>query len=124
MFKMSNTTKSSKVKVRNTFSQSLLFGSRRGIIIVPKNARNSCRVLALAMDVRLLRAAEASGTNVSPFIEWEVHVFADYAQVWQYDTREVVNGIWHSAGVAAACAPVRRSSSEIFCADCALVGGV
>lgn len=79
MFKMSNTTKSNKVKVCITFSQSLLFGSGRGIIIIPKTPDISCRVLALAMDLRLLRAAEASGTNVSPFIEREVHILADYA---------------------------------------------
>jgi len=57
---------------------------RRGIIISPKKKRQKCHVVSsqLAMDVRLLRAAETSSTNVAPFIEREVHVFANYAQVW------------------------------------------
>lgn len=65
-----------------------------------------------------------SSTNISPLIEREVHVFAYDAQVRHYDSGEVVDGLWQPAGVAAACAPVRRSGSEVFGAGCALVGRV
>lgn len=82
---MSNATKSNKIKVRLTVSQSLLFGSKKRYHNKSQKKRQkcSCRVLASAKDVRLLRAAaETSSTNVSPFIEREVHIFADYAQIW------------------------------------------
>ena len=65
-----------------------------------------------------------SSTNISPLIEREVHVFANYTQVWQYYPREIVDRLWQPTGVAAACAPGRRSSSEIFCAACAFIGRV
>jgi hypothetical protein len=84
MFKVSNATKSNKIKVRLTVSQSLLFGSKKRYHNKSQKKRQKCHVVSsqLAMDVRLLRAAETSSTNVAPFIEREVHVFANYAQVW------------------------------------------